>query len=347
MGRQIEDFVTRERLALQVAEKMREAIRSGEWVGELPGIRGLMARFGVSRPPVLEAMVALEREGWIGPARAGRQREVHTLEDLTSEGVVLFCREIGNAMPSLTARVFQDLDGWFLRHGIAMQQVIRDPRKPKLFEQSLKEVFRRTSAVSGVVALDVPHAEIRRVIGPLCPLMLMSSSSIPDDNCAIIAAKLVILVDRALRHLFERGIKRLCLVLGGVPATTVTHLQEVASRAFADAGVPFQANFHVVVMEPGRVPLTVREIMRKEHPQVLLTVGDDYWARLQWEVHQLRTDTKVMTLWNSPQFRQFEQPPAVFELAISDYTKALLQWTRALQSGANYRFVKQVGAKLL
>lgn len=339
--------MTRDRLALQVAAKMREAIRSGEWVGELPGIRGLMARFGVSRPPVLEAMVALEREGWIGPARVGLQREIHPLETLTSDGILLFCREEGSSMPSLTAQVFQDLDGWFLRRGIEMQQVIRDPRKPKVFEQSLKEVFRRTAAVSGVVALDVPHAEVRRAIGSVCPLLLMSSRSIPDDNCASIATRLTPLADQAVRHLFARGIKRLCLVVGGVPAASVANLRETVRGAFEDSGQVFHANLHVAEMQHGRVPLVVRELIRKERPQVLLTIGDDHWARLQWEVHEQGADTQVLALWNSPQFRQFEQPPAVFALAISDYTKALQQWNRALQSGANYRFEKHVGAKLL
>ncbi|MEO5716882.1 MAG: GntR family transcriptional regulator [Luteolibacter sp.] len=348
MSRQSGDPVIKDRLATQIAQRMREAIHGGEWTGVLPGILPLMERFGVSRPPVLEAMAILEGEGWIGPARPGRQREIRSKEAVVAGDTLLFCRGLARSMSLLTEEVFHDLDGWFLRKGIAMQQVICDPGKPLEFQRVLGEVFRKMPSVMGVVSLDAPHAEIRGGIGPSCPLFLMGGQIIPDENCAQVGTSVSLLVQRGLAHLFGRGVKSLCLVLEwSMPPTTVARVREVARAAFAEAGRDFDEALHVVHMENGRVPVIVRQILRDTNPQVILTVGVDHWTRLHWEVRQVDMKPVVLSLWNSRFFRQFEQPPALFELALKDYTKALIRWHRALQDGTDYRFSRIVGARLL
>ena len=56
-----------QRLYRQIADQVRGAIKTGHWaVGQrLPAERDLARQFGVSRPSVREAMIALEVEGWV------------------------------------------------------------------------------------------------------------------------------------------------------------------------------------------------------------------------------------------------------------------------------------------
>src|SRR4029450_6571160 len=55
------------RLYRQIADQIRELIRAGEFVAgaRLPPERDLAKQLGVSRPSVLEALIALEVEGLV------------------------------------------------------------------------------------------------------------------------------------------------------------------------------------------------------------------------------------------------------------------------------------------
>jgi len=56
-----------QRLYRQIAEQLRSLITSGEFAAgqRLPAERDLARQFGVSRPSVREALIALEVEGWV------------------------------------------------------------------------------------------------------------------------------------------------------------------------------------------------------------------------------------------------------------------------------------------
>src|SRR3954452_2752056 len=56
-----------QRLYRQIAEQLRGLITDGEFTpgSRLPAERDLAKQFGVSRPSVREALIALEVEGWV------------------------------------------------------------------------------------------------------------------------------------------------------------------------------------------------------------------------------------------------------------------------------------------
>ena len=62
------------RLYLQIADQVRSLIAAGEFMpgSRLPAERELSKRFGVSRPSLREALIALEVQGYVG--RASRLR---------------------------------------------------------------------------------------------------------------------------------------------------------------------------------------------------------------------------------------------------------------------------------
>ena len=60
-------------LVLQTAQSLREAIRSGHWLGHLPGERELCARLQVSRQTLRSALSELEREGLVQVAERHRR----------------------------------------------------------------------------------------------------------------------------------------------------------------------------------------------------------------------------------------------------------------------------------
>lgn len=60
----------------QVADALRTMIASGEWTGTLPGYRKLEQRLQVSRPTIEKAFDRLTAEGWLGPAVAGKRRQI-------------------------------------------------------------------------------------------------------------------------------------------------------------------------------------------------------------------------------------------------------------------------------
>jgi len=64
----------------QVADRLREELLRGTWMGLMPGEDRLMGRLGIGRKTVREAIILLEEEGWLENRGVGRQRRI-TLPD--------------------------------------------------------------------------------------------------------------------------------------------------------------------------------------------------------------------------------------------------------------------------
>jgi hypothetical protein len=63
-------------LVSETAAAIKVWVKTGTLSGELPGELQLKDRLGVGRDTLRLALKLLEREGWVTPARQGRQRRV-------------------------------------------------------------------------------------------------------------------------------------------------------------------------------------------------------------------------------------------------------------------------------
>lgn len=68
--------IERRTITTQLADRIEAEVRSGKWTGEIPGKRVLAERYGVNVKTCAAAITILEQRGLIGPASAGRSREI-------------------------------------------------------------------------------------------------------------------------------------------------------------------------------------------------------------------------------------------------------------------------------
>lgn len=72
----VKDSIERRSIAAQLADRLEQEVRAGNWEGKLPGKRTLAARFGVNVKTCTGAILLLEQRGLVGPASAGKEREI-------------------------------------------------------------------------------------------------------------------------------------------------------------------------------------------------------------------------------------------------------------------------------
>ena len=72
----MKDSIERRSIAARLADRVEQEIRSGTWKGKLPGKRTLAERFGVNVKTCTGAMILLEQRGLVGPASAGKERQI-------------------------------------------------------------------------------------------------------------------------------------------------------------------------------------------------------------------------------------------------------------------------------
>ncbi|WP_193214575.1 substrate-binding domain-containing protein [Luteolibacter marinus] len=144
----MDDKVERKSLAVQVADRIEQAIRSGQWGDRLPGNRMLAERYGVNRKTCVAAMELLEQRGLVGGAEVGKCREILPAESRpdsgkASRGRLLILRPASsplNLEDENLLRSFQE--AWeATRGGVAWERVdferYRNPKVPleKLIER--------------------------------------------------------------------------------------------------------------------------------------------------------------------------------------------------------------------
>lgn len=67
MVRGVSNNIERRSLAVQIADRIEEEIRTGTWTADLPGKRTLAEHCGVNAKTCAEALCLLERRGLVGP----------------------------------------------------------------------------------------------------------------------------------------------------------------------------------------------------------------------------------------------------------------------------------------
>jgi DNA-binding FadR family transcriptional regulator len=132
------------RLYVQIADQIRSLIAAGEFPpgSRLPAERELAKRFGVSRPSVREALIALEVEGYVD-VRPGSGIMVMTLESLMPAG-----REEEGPLEILRART--------LLEGEIAAEAARDmvPKDVAALEQILLTMEAETAEQPARLAAD-------------------------------------------------------------------------------------------------------------------------------------------------------------------------------------------------
>ena len=73
-------------LAFRVADQLSEEILSGQRRGQLPGIRGLMTEYRVSKNTMMLAIRRLEEYGYLCPAERGKARTIVPIETSNGDG---------------------------------------------------------------------------------------------------------------------------------------------------------------------------------------------------------------------------------------------------------------------
>lgn len=80
----VDKKLERKPLAVQLADRLEDAIRSGQWTSRLPGNRTLASHFTVNRKTCAAAMNLLQQRGLIGAAEVGKRREILPLKNARS-----------------------------------------------------------------------------------------------------------------------------------------------------------------------------------------------------------------------------------------------------------------------
>jgi DNA-binding FadR family transcriptional regulator len=138
-----------QRLYRQIAEQLRAAILSGEFVvgARLPAERDLAKQLGVSRPSVREALIALEVEGWV--------------EVRTGSGIYVLNRSISSKEPQIDLTEWGPLELIRARRVVegeiaalaALQAKKRDVNAIRLALDSMKK-----EAQQGILPIDGDRA---------------------------------------------------------------------------------------------------------------------------------------------------------------------------------------------
>ncbi|MCB1129674.1 MAG: substrate-binding domain-containing protein [Verrucomicrobiae bacterium] len=218
MSSTMDERVEKKSLAVQVADRIEEAILSGKWTGALPGNRTLAERYGVNRKTCVAAMDVLEQRRLIGPAEVGKCRVILPIDSVSSARTtrdrLLILRPAAsplNLEDENLLRSFQET--WeSSRGGVVWERVDYERfRKPLPVLEKLIERHHAHALVLyvplntwGAVAVDrLPSFQVGGVHGP-SPKFSMCSFSINDG------------IEAVTRHLAGLGHRRILIPIDSI-----------------------------------------------------------------------------------------------------------------------------------
>lgn len=314
--------------------RLRDDLAGGLWRCELPGVRELMRYYGVSLPPVLAALDVLEREGCIGPVRAGRRRLIRQAAATPEEPWFLLCRPSFESMTAMTAKNHRLITQEWENSGIRWRTVVRNEARAKDCIEEIRALVTAQPGLAGAVGLDVYQVELRAALGAEMPLLMLGAKVVADDRCAAIRLRVGELVPSALRYLLGRGVQGVAIVPALVQRSVYDYSLPLVAQAYREFGIPFVAEQHFPWVDPGTLPAVLRTMIRSGNARVLVTIEDTIWPRVLWEVQRLRADVEVIALWPSaPMFAAFENPPRLCEVNFEDYIKWTMEWCQEVRLG--------------
>jgi DNA-binding transcriptional regulator YhcF (GntR family) len=207
--------IERRSIAAQLADRIEREIHAGTWRGELPGKRTLADRYGVNVKTAAAAMELLGQRGLLGPAGAGRGREILSRSKIRvtrrqqSEKRLLIIRQ---ATGPLGIEDFQMLhrmgDAWQLSHGQVAWAGVDYPRC-KCPGRLLDSLIKRHAA--DALLLCVPEAGWSRQAAARRPYYQIGGPYEADVPISLGAYAIDLEVQRVVTHLRDLGHRRILL----------------------------------------------------------------------------------------------------------------------------------------
>lgn len=338
-------WVRRASLSEAVAEQMRAALRAQTWGVELPGIHALMAFFGVSAPPVKQALEILEQEGLIGPAHVGKRRAILANQRVQEHQDFLFCVQPLEEMARTTREIFWLVEPAMANAGLKWDMVLRRQGDIAGYQETLRKKLSSGTSYAGIICLDLPHAETRAIVGPRMPMLQMGGLEHDDPCASVISIRIAPLVGAALEHLFRLGITRVGVFSPMQPKTYEKTLEEVR-RVHREHGLPFHAEHQFPAFQVPKLARTLRSMVAKGDLQALLIISESIWPRAMWELSRMRVFLDAYTVWNTTYFDRFENPPRVLNLRMNAFPKAVIDWSNQVRQHLVPAFHREIEYRL-
>ncbi|NWK55709.1 GntR family transcriptional regulator [Verrucomicrobiaceae bacterium N1E253] len=335
--------VSKESLSHSVFTSMQDDLRHGVWSNHLPGIRNLMKRYMVSRPPVEEALRQLESLGWVGPAAKGVPRTILRTQTNDTNTSIILVRPPSEKLTRLSSEVLSSFLTILHSRNVEVQQI---PLNEHLLNDETRQNIRTSHLESGckrLLGLDMTHHIMRDLFPSSMPLLQIGARQFEDPHCASISLNMSKAVKIACLYSLQNGCRDISLAEIGLPPGMKHRFAPAVEDAYAEMGRRFQAHIHTPVLEPSKIGSTLRSVAQKETVDLILTVKAPAWNRTVYELQKAGITCPVKNILTGDNFKLFDSPPALISPIYDDYDKALTDWLDQLDRGAVpdfSRFVK-------
>jgi DNA-binding LacI/PurR family transcriptional regulator len=311
--------------ATQLAAELRRAIASGEISGSMPGLRKLMADFGVTRKVVEGAMAELIQSGDLkshGPNKAMEPvRRRHPTHE--NQGGLL-----------VTSRPFELRSGIHRELFLAIEAALPPPvTRLNIDAQNtpVEKVVRRILESDRQTIFILDHegevadrlAEAGRIVvatGMASPVKKVSHASVSHE----------MLVRGAVSRAFEAGHRRVCFVLWRRRPEVAARMRAWIADEYAKAGYRHTPDFDAPIVDdrnPEALHTCLRELVRHTPPTALIVSDFPQWIGTVMVLAQagLRVpgDISLICLCSAPEWEAATPSQAHFAHPVAALAKAI------------------------
>lgn len=241
------DRPRRTSLATAVEDSLEKAIRCGEIGPEIPGYRELQRVLGVSRTVIEPAISSLIAKGLIEPAGPRRRHRVPRNIETRAEShagrrvLLLEPNTMGERTPTATsfARLLRELPEAG-DHEIQHLAVQADQSRasPGRWQQLLD-----ASGADLLIVVSGHHATLSWAARCGVPALAFGGD-LADLDLPFVSYSAADMVADALDHLFEKGMRDVCVPLGVRTHGFVARIRRTVAAAFERHGHPFVPRLH-------------------------------------------------------------------------------------------------------
>ncbi|MFD2160115.1 GntR family transcriptional regulator [Rubritalea tangerina] len=332
-------IVRRIKLEEGVVEGLRGDIEAGVWGEYLPGVRKLMQRYGVSRPPVEAALVQLESEGMLAAAQLRKRRQIIRKESGVRRGGMVLVRPPFSQLSALSREVLTRLEPYLREAGYAYEEFAVDEHRRGEGEDHRVRSVRGDEAVIG---LDMSHGWMRERFPFPCPMLLLGGKAFEDSECAAVGLRMGEAIEEAVYHALMHGCREVCLAEVGLPRGVRTKFGGYVERAYARAKKPYHAAFHTPHLEASKVGMRLREAVLGRPIDMVLTTKEYAWSRVIYELQCAGIAVPVKNMLREGTFSLFDVSPAVVSPVLEDYDRGIQEWLESMKVGRRCDFSRGV-----